>query len=263
MATRPTAPYTDVTVSWSKSISVLHVSIRENARQARLVGHEQAAAWWEERERRFSEVLQAANLAALRHLETWAGMTRTGSHAARIGGELETGRWEAAGLVVTSWLQGTSRDGDPHDQVHNLFARMVQTERDGKWRALDTMALRYQLPAAQAIAAAHVEAALTREFGVAWVPRSDGAGNEICGITQETMDAYSSRAIAVDDKLRDLEGRRSVRCRTALPAIGRRGRSVWPCPRLPGAVPPARPTASCRSSPGVPGRDSEAQPPQR
>jgi hypothetical protein len=204
VATRPTAPYADVTVSFSKSISVLHVSIRENARQARLAGNEQAAVWWDELERRFSQVLHAANLAVLRHLETWAGVTRTGSHAARIGGELETGRWEPAGLAVTSWLQGTSRDGDPHDHVHNLFARMVQTDRDGKWRALDTMALRYQLPAAQAIAAAHVEAGLTREFGVAWVPRPDGAGNEICGITQETMDAYSSRAIAVDDKLRDL-----------------------------------------------------------
>src|SRR5712692_6960541 len=103
VATRPTAPYTDVTVSWSKSISVLHVSIRENARQARLAGDEKAAAWWDAQKRKFSEILQAGNLAALRHLETWAGFTRTGSHAARIAGE-ETGRWEEAGLVVSSWL---------------------------------------------------------------------------------------------------------------------------------------------------------------
>ena len=32
------------------------------------------------------------------------------------------------GLVVTSWLQGTSRDGDPHDHIHNLFARIVHTD---------------------------------------------------------------------------------------------------------------------------------------
>ncbi len=48
--TRQTAPYTDVTVSFSKSISVLHASIRENARQARQAGDEDRAAWWDARE---------------------------------------------------------------------------------------------------------------------------------------------------------------------------------------------------------------------
>jgi hypothetical protein len=116
----------------------------------------------------------------------------------------ETGRWEPAGLVVTSWLQGTSRDGDPHDHVHNLFARMVRTDRDGKWRALDTMALRYQLPAMNAIAAAHVEAALTREFGVEWVPREDGAGNEIRGVAQEIIDEFLHRQDSVNARVRVL-----------------------------------------------------------
>ena len=37
-ATRQPAVYTDVTVSFSKSISVLHASIRENERRARLAG---------------------------------------------------------------------------------------------------------------------------------------------------------------------------------------------------------------------------------
>jgi hypothetical protein len=109
--TRATAPYTDVTVSFSKSISVLHVSIRENARQARLAGNAVAAAWWDYRERKFSEVLQAANLAALRHAQEWAGMTRTGSHVGRVRGEQETGRWESAGLAVTSWLRAPAVTG--------------------------------------------------------------------------------------------------------------------------------------------------------
>ena len=34
------------------------------------------------------------------------------------------GRYEDAGLVASMWLQGTSRDGDPHDHVHNAIARM-------------------------------------------------------------------------------------------------------------------------------------------
>ena len=42
-ATRQPAAYTDVTVSFSKSISVLHASIRENARRARLAGDERGA----------------------------------------------------------------------------------------------------------------------------------------------------------------------------------------------------------------------------
>jgi len=34
-----------------------------------------------------------------------------------------------------SWLQGTSRDGDPQDHVHNQIARIIRTVRDGKWHA--------------------------------------------------------------------------------------------------------------------------------
>src|SRR5258708_6729265 len=110
----------------------------------------------------------------------------------RAGGE-ETGRFEEAVITVSSWLQGTSRDGDPQDHVHNQIARLVKTVSDGKWRALDTVCLRQVLGAVQAVVATHVECGLTAEFGVQWVPRADGAGNEIAGITQEQMDAYSSR----------------------------------------------------------------------
>ena len=66
-ATRQPAAYTDVTVSFSKSISVLHASIRENARRARLAGDQRAAAYWAGREKRFQEVLHRANRAALEY----------------------------------------------------------------------------------------------------------------------------------------------------------------------------------------------------
>jgi hypothetical protein len=106
-ATRQPAAYTDMTISFSKSISVLHASIRENERRARLAGDEQAAAYWARREQQFQEILHRANRAALDYLQAW-----TGYHGVRVGGR-EPGRFEPAGLVVTSWLQGTSRDGDP------------------------------------------------------------------------------------------------------------------------------------------------------
>ena len=195
---REPAPYTDVTVSFSKSISVLHASLRENARQARLAGDEETGIWWDGRERMFQEVLQTANAAAVDHAQRWAGVTRTGYHGAKANGA-GTGRWDAAEIVVSSWLQGTSRAGDPQDHVHNQFARIARTTGDGRWRALDTMALRAQLPALAAVAAAHVEAGLSREFGVAWVPRTDGKGKEIRGVTQSQMDAYSTRAEAIRD----------------------------------------------------------------
>ena len=202
-ATRQPAAYTDVTVSFSKSISVLHASIRENERRARLAGDQQAAAYWAGREQGFQEILHRANRAALEYLQAWAGVTRTGYHGTRVDGR-EPGRFEPAGLIVTSWLQGTSRDGDPQDHIHNQIARITRTFSDGKWRALDTVSVRAVLGALQAVAATAVECELTREFGVAWIPRADGRGNEIRGVTQAQMDAYSTRTVQVHEKEREL-----------------------------------------------------------
>ncbi len=117
---------------------------------------------------------------------------------------LEPGRFEQADLIVTSWLQGTSRDGDPQDHIHNQVARITRTTSDGKWRAHDTASLRAVLGALQGIAATVAECELAREFGVAWVPRADGRGNEIAGITQAQMDAYSTRTVHVHAKEREL-----------------------------------------------------------
>jgi conjugative relaxase-like TrwC/TraI family protein len=202
-ATRQPAVYYDVTVSFSKSISVLHASLRENERRARLARDEPATAYWAGREQAFQQVLHRANRAALEYLQAWAGITRTGYHGTRIDGR-ESGRFEPAGLIVTSWLQGTSREGDPQDHIHNQIARITRTVRDGKWRALDTMSVRAVLGALQAIAATTVECELTRGFGVQWVPRADGRGNEIRGVTQAQMDAYSTRTVQVREKEREL-----------------------------------------------------------
>ena len=199
-ATRQSPAYTDVTVSFSKSISVFHASIRENERQARLAGDEAEAARWAAAERRYQEVLHAANRAGLEYVQRWAGISRTGYHGTRVADQ-EPGRFEEGLITVTSWLQGTSRDGDPQDHIHNQIARMVKTVSDGKYRALDTVCLRQVIGAVQAVVATHAECGLTREFGVGWVPRTDGAGHEIAGITQQQMDAYSSRTVAITERM--------------------------------------------------------------
>ena len=66
------------------------------------------------------------------------------------------------------------------------------------------MSVRAVLGALQAVAATTVECELTREFGVDWIPRADGRGNEIRGISQAQMDAYSNRTVQVREKEREL-----------------------------------------------------------
>ena len=179
-----------------------------NARRAQLAGDQRAAAYWAGQEKTFQEVLHRGNRAALEYLQMWAGVTRTGYHGTRVDGQ-EPGWFEEAGLIVTSWLQGTSRDGDPQDHIHNQIARITRTISDGKWRAHDTASLRAVLGALQAVAATTVECELAAEFGVSWVPRADGRGNEIAGITQAQMDAYSTRTVQVREKERELARRGS------------------------------------------------------
>ncbi|HEY2262540.1 MAG TPA: relaxase domain-containing protein, partial [Streptosporangiaceae bacterium] len=72
-ATRQPAAYYDVTVSFSKSISVLHASLRENERRARQAGDQKAAACWAGQEQAFQGALHRANRAALEYLQAWAG----------------------------------------------------------------------------------------------------------------------------------------------------------------------------------------------
>jgi hypothetical protein len=64
--------------------------------------------------------------------------------------------------------------------------------------------VRAVLGALQAVAATTVECELSRMFGVDWVPRADGRGNEIRGVTQAQMEAYSTRTVQVRAKEREL-----------------------------------------------------------
>jgi TrwC relaxase len=60
------------------------------------------------------------------------------------------------------------------------------------------------LGALQAVAATAVECEPTRKFGVAWIPRAHGHGNEIRGVTPAQMDAYSTRTVQAHEKEREL-----------------------------------------------------------
>ena len=200
---RRSPAYTDVTASHDKTISIVHAAIREKERRARLAGDAAAEALWHAKEVRWQEIEQEGNRRGLEFMQEMAGWTRVGYHGKRIDG-VEPGRWARAFPVVTTWLQGTNRNGEPHDHSHNLFARMAVTEFDGKARTLDTRCISEWLGAMSAVESAYIESALTREFGVEWVARADGLGNEIKGVTQEWKDAFSTRAEKVTEKGKEL-----------------------------------------------------------
>ena len=209
---RHAVPFWDVTVSVSKSITLFYGGLLAAAEQARRSGDAARANHLERRAGRVWAAIMEGNRAALEYLQDEAGMTRTGYHrgsGTESGAEL--GKWEhARNWVIGSFRQHTSRDGDPQLHVHNLVLNKVETERDGKWRKLDSRSLYRFQGAAAAIAAAVMETALTREFGVAWVPRADGHGREIAGISQGLMDAFSSRRQAITADARAVAAEREA-----------------------------------------------------
>ena len=178
--------YWDATFSVSKSISLFHASALANADAAAQRGDLESVQTWEDVADAIWDAIMEGNVAALDYLQREAGQTRAGYHPG--------GRWEdARAWVIASFRQHTSRDGDPQLHVHNLILHKVQRESDGAWRALDSMSLYRHRPAASAIAALAAENALTRRFGVRWIPRADGHGREIAGVDQALMDMFSSR----------------------------------------------------------------------
>jgi flagellar biosynthesis GTPase FlhF len=185
--------YFDVTFSVSKSITLLHASAMANAARAVADGDQDAAGYWEQAAQDVWACIQAGNQAALDYLQREAGYTRSGYHGRQADG-VRTGRWEDAhGFVVGSFAQHTSRDGDPQLHIHNLVLNRAMRERDGAYRTLDSRALYKQRGAAAAIATAVMESALSREFGVGWIRRSDGHGREIRGVATRLMEEFSSR----------------------------------------------------------------------
>ena len=180
-----------LTVAHNKSVSVLHASFREQAPGP--AGRGTAAeALWRAREERVQEILQEANHAALEYLQEQAGFTRTGYHGRRVDG-VEPGRWERALLVVTTWLQGTNRDGRAARPLPQRDrARWRDRSRWGVARGGHDGAAR-QLGAMGAIVDVCVKSALAREFGVTWVRARGRHGPRDRRDCARDEDAFSTR----------------------------------------------------------------------
>ena len=191
----------DLTLSLSKSISIFHASLGENARLARQAGDNDGDAYWSALVAEVDDMIWQAVHAGFGYFQREAGYTRTGSHNTRVHGR-ETGQWHEADLAVAHWLQHTSRDGDMQLHVHSQIAHVAKTTIDGKWRAPDSLGYNEHIGAVAAIVSQHLEEALTARFGLEWVARDDGHGFEIKGISGEMMRVFSSRRASITADLR-------------------------------------------------------------
>ena len=191
----------DLTLSLSKSISIFHASLGENARLARQAGDDDGDAYWSALVTEVDDMIWQAVHAGFAYFQREAGYTRTGSHNTRVHGR-ETGQWHEADLAVAHWLQHTSRDGDMQLHVHSQIAHTARTGTDGKWRAPDSLGYNEHIGAVAAIVSQHLEEALTARFGLEWAARDDGHGFEIKGITGEMMRVFSSRRASITADLR-------------------------------------------------------------
>jgi len=155
----------DLTISLSKSVSIFHASLGENARLAREGGDRDGDRYWSALVHEVDDMIWQAVWAGFEYFQREAGYTRTGSHNTRVHGR-ETGQCREAELAVAHWLQHTSRDGDMQLHVHSQIAHVPNTTTDGKWRAPDSLGYNEHIGAVAAIVSQHLEESLTRRFGL-------------------------------------------------------------------------------------------------
>ena len=200
-------PYYDVTSSASKSVSVLHASLRVAAGQARHAGDHVKAAALDGEAQAIEDALLDAVREGLELFEAMACYVRTGHHSAI------TGEWrDGKGLVATSWLHTISRDGDPQLHVHLAILNAVQRAdgADDRWRAADGQHF-YQLRHLYGVTVDRAFEQRLLAMGYAMAGRADGNGAEVGGVSQQVMDGFSSRARAIDGRLRTWVGQYTAR----------------------------------------------------
>ena len=252
-------PYFDLTVSAVKSISVLHASYRVCARQARDRGQDDQAAAFDARAEELEDALMDSAREAVSWLDRHAAYTRTGHHSAR------TGEWrDGGGLVASLFLHHLSRDGDPQLHVHVAIWNRIQRGdgADDTWRTLDSRSLHSQRLGVAPVADRVLEARLSA-LGYVMVPRADSNGAEVGGVSQDVMDLFSSRAVAVTGEPNaspastrrcTVSRRPGARCGCCTSRPGRTPAAPKPRPAAPWPGRPARPSPPRRSGspPGKP-----------
>ena len=194
----------DFTFSADKSTSVLHASLQAAASRAEQDGRADEAAHYSGLAGEVEDAVRAGAAAAVEYLQDEAGYSRAGYHGVvprdehgRPLAEHPTGRYvDAHEWVVASFLQHTSRDGDPQLHVHNAILNRVPCG-DGKWRTIDSRGLHKARAAASAVGGRVMDEQIARRLGAAYAQRPDGHGRELTGVPQRVKDLFSSRRTAI------------------------------------------------------------------
>lgn len=185
--------YYDTTLSPDKTITLAHASALAAAKEARAEGDIKAAELWESRAAGIWEEIISATRVYIEHQQQEAGYVRTGHHGQRVG-DVEAGRFERAkDMPVSIFPQHTSRNGDPQLHVHILWLNRVQTESDGKWRAVDSRGLVKDKQDGAVKAAFALESALERRYGFSWAYREESKGRILKGFPVKVIELFSSR----------------------------------------------------------------------
>src|SRR5256886_11632520 len=108
----------DLTMSLSKSISIFHASLGENACLARQVGDQEGDAYWSSLVAEVDDMIWQAVHAGFGYFQREAGYTRTGSHRTRVHGR-ETGQWRAGDLAAARWPPDISPGGGKPVHAHS------------------------------------------------------------------------------------------------------------------------------------------------
>jgi hypothetical protein len=201
---RAAVMFFDFTFSVDKSTSVLHASLQAAAVRAERDGLAVQAAEYARMAEVVEDAVRAGAAAAVDYLQDEAGYSRAGYHGSlprdaqgRPLAAHATGRYvDAHQWVVASFLQHTSRDGDPQLHVHNAILNRVPCE-DGTWRTLDSRSLHKARAAAAAIGGRVMDEQIARQLGAAYAQRPDGHGRELTGVPQTVKDKFSSRRAAI------------------------------------------------------------------
>ena len=158
----------DLIFAAPKPASLLMASPDDGVARSAVLGHEEAVG------------------AALGYLEDRAaGVIRQCPGGERV--------WlHAEGVVAAGFTHGASRSGDPHLHSHVLLANRARAD-DGRFGALDVVALRAHARAADAVYRAVLRSELAARLGVTFLRGADGAPR-IEGISDGDCLALSGRS---------------------------------------------------------------------
>jgi conjugative relaxase-like TrwC/TraI family protein len=145
----------------------------------------------------FMSAFDAANATAISYLERWASAGRR--QGKRVASE---------GLVVASYLHGTSRALDPFPHRHNIVANAVIDEH-GDRRTIDSRLLHRHAAPAAALATSELRWRLARQLKVDWQRSSRGIW-EIAGVPEATIQEFSTRRREIENALAELAAARGL-----------------------------------------------------